>query len=93
MSADLRDVRLRKQMAANLRFVGELADDLTAAYTVRADAYDVVIQGERDALAVLVAKFGAVLDERKTDDNYREWTATVDGVQVRLIEERWEREP
>ncbi|HUG51348.1 MAG TPA: hypothetical protein VLZ78_10180 [Terrimesophilobacter sp.] len=92
MNADLRDVRLRKQMAANLRFVGEHADDLTAAYAVRADAYDVVIQGERDALAVLVAKFGAVLDERKTDDNYREWTATVDGVQVRLIEERWERE-
>ena len=88
MNADLRDVRLRKQMAANLRFVGELADDLTAAYTVRADAYDVVIQGERDALAVLVAKFGAVLDERRTDDNYREWTATVDGVQVSLIEER-----
>ena len=92
MNADLRDVRLRKQMAANLRFVGEHADDLTAAYTVRADAYDVVIQGERDALAGLVAKFVAVLDERKTDDNYREWTATVDGVQVRLIEERWERE-
>lgn len=48
----------------------------------------VSVQGQHGDLASLIARFDAVPNLDRADDNYAEWIAYDEGVQIRFVEER-----